>query len=174
MASGVRRYARAALAILAALGLAAGIAVSAGLLAGKPPPDLGLRSAGGQTLLKAPSPSPNSVSSQADLPLYASHPQRDYARIAPLRYKGDGPAALQRLAQVLEKMERTKLTQRSPSYLRAESSTAWMGFTDDLEFWLDEPASVIHLRSGSRLGRKDFGANRERVERIRALFSQAV
>ena len=39
---------------------------------------------------------------------------------------------------------------------------------DDVEFLLDEGASVIHVRSASRLGRKDFGVNRARIEAIRA------
>ncbi|MEY2896226.1 MAG: hypothetical protein RL669_495, partial [Pseudomonadota bacterium] len=29
---------------------------------------------------------------------------------------------------------------------------------------------VIHVRSASRLGRRDFGVNRERVEAIRAAY----
>jgi uncharacterized protein (DUF1499 family) len=44
-------------------------------------------------------------------------------------------------------------------------------FTDDLEFWLDRPASVIQVRSSSRLGRKDFQVNRQRIEAIRAQFT---
>ena len=44
-------------------------------------------------------------------------------------------------------------------------------FTDDVEFVLDEPASVIHMRSASRLGRKDLGANRTRLEAIRNKFN---
>jgi uncharacterized protein (DUF1499 family) len=42
---------------------------------------------------------------------------------------------------------------------------------DDAEFLLDETDSVIHMRSGSRFGRKDFGANRSRLEKIRSLFN---
>ena len=42
-----------------------------------------------------------------------------------------------------------------------------MGFVDDVEFWADPAAGVIQLRSASRLGRKDFGVNRARIEDIR-------
>ena len=31
----------------------------------------------------------------------------------------------------------------------------------------DRTAGVIHVRSASRLGRKDFGVNRERIEALR-------
>jgi uncharacterized protein (DUF1499 family) len=61
---------------------------------------------------------------------------------------------------------------RDAGYLYAESSTPLLKFTDDLEFWLDRPAGVIQLRSASRLGRKDFNVNRERIEKIRAQFTQ--
>jgi uncharacterized protein (DUF1499 family) len=43
-----------------------------------------------------------------------------------------------------------------------------MGYVDDVEFYLDEGANVIHVRSASRLGKSDLGVNRQRVEEIRA------
>jgi uncharacterized protein (DUF1499 family) len=48
-----------------------------------------------------------------------------------------------------------------------------MGYVDDTEFYLDEKAGVIQVRSASRLGRSDFGVNRERIESIRAQLAQA-
>jgi uncharacterized protein (DUF1499 family) len=47
-----------------------------------------------------------------------------------------------------------------------------MGFVDDVEFFLDEGANVIHVRSASRLGQSDLGVNRKRVETIRAKFNE--
>jgi len=49
-----------------------------------------------------------------------------------------------------------------------------MGFVDDVEFLLDEKAGVIHVRSASRLGRSDFGVNRDRVETIRRQIASAM
>ena len=43
-----------------------------------------------------------------------------------------------------------------------------MGYVDDVEFYLDRALGAIHVRSASRLGRSDFGVNRERIEAIRA------
>jgi uncharacterized protein (DUF1499 family) len=37
-----------------------------------------------------------------------------------------------------------------------------------VEFWFDENAKVIHVRSASRIGHSDLGVNRERVDEIRA------
>jgi uncharacterized protein (DUF1499 family) len=135
-----------------------------GLLAGKQP-SLGLRDG----KLKPPSKTPNSVSSQADA--YPDHPQRDYARVEPLRYSGDGADAMKRLAGVLRGMDRMEVLKEEPGYLYAQQRTALMKYTDDVEFALDANAGVIHVRSASRLGRKDFGVNRARIEAIRKRFN---
>ena len=157
--------------ILKLLGLTgAGLALAVlgagqiGLFAGAPPARTGV--ADGR--LQPPSNTPNSVSSQALL--YPDHPQRSYAAMEPLQFSGTGSAALQRLATVVLALEGTVIVEQRPDYIRAESTTRLMGFKDDLEFWLDAPAKVIHFRSASRMGAKDFGVNRARMETIRARF----
>ena len=52
-------------------------------------------------------------------------------------------------------------------YLYAQFATRWLGFVDDGEFWVDPAAGVVHVRSASRVGRSDFGVNRQRIEAIR-------
>ena len=142
------------------------IAGQMGLLAGKAPSRLGVTDG----RLKPPSSTPNSVSSQASL--YPDHPQQAYAAIAPLTFKGDGEAAIKQLAQVLTQMPRTVIVTQNADYLYAQSTTALLKFTDDVEFWLDQPNHVIQARSSSRLGRKDLGVNRARLEAIRAAFAE--
>jgi uncharacterized protein (DUF1499 family) len=153
----------ALLMLVLALGLV--IAGQLGFLAGTPPQKLGLSDG----RLAPPSKNPNSVSSQTGL--YPDHPQKDYAAIEPLKFTGDGEAAMEKLAALLQKSERTIVTGRGKNYIYAQTTTQWLKFTDDTEFMLDSPAGVIHVRSSSRLGRKDFGANRARIEAIRARFS---
>jgi uncharacterized protein (DUF1499 family) len=138
-----------------------------GFLRGQPPPGLGVQ----QGRLKPPSDTPNSVSSQAGL--YPDHPQRSYAEVAPFKYAGDGKVAIQSLAALLKASERCVLVKREPSYLYAQCTTRWLKFTDDVELALDEAASVIHVRSASRLGQKDLGVNRARVEALRTRFEQS-
>jgi len=53
-------------------------------------------------------------------------------------------------------------------YLAAEYTSKVFGFVDDLEARLDAEAGVIHLRSASRVGRSDFGANAGRVAALSA------
>lgn len=137
-----------------------------GFLAGTAPGDLGVKAG----RLKPPSLAPNSVSSQASL--YPDHPQLGYASVAPLAYQGDGTAAMTKLASILKNTAGTVVVTATDHYLYAQSSTRWLRFTDDVEFWLDDTAKVIHVRSASRIGRGDWGVNRNRVEAIRSQFMQ--
>lgn len=149
------------------LALAASLVVAGqvGLLSGKVPQNLGVT--GGR--LSPPSKTPNSVSSQAML--YPDHPQKIYANIAPLTYFGDGDAAMARLASLLQGFERTVVVVNEQGYIYAQCRTPLLKFTDDLQFWLDKQNGVIQVRSASRLGNKDYGVNRARVETIRVRFS---
>lgn len=144
--------------------LALVIAGQLDLLAGKLPANLGVTDG----RLKPPSKTPNSVSSQAAF--YPDHPQKDYAAVAPLKFSGDGEAAMARLAELLQNTERTVIVRREPGYIYAQSRTALLKFTDDMEFWLDRANGVIQVRSSSRLGRKDYEVNRARIEALRARF----
>ncbi len=147
--------------------LGAGVLIGGqlGLLSGKMPENLGVTAG----KFQPPSLTPNSVSSQAVL--YPERPQKDYASISPLTYSGDGSTAMSKLALILKSKKGTVLITTQPDYLYAQSTTAVLKFTDDVEFWLDSQNSVIQVRSASRLGRKDFGVNRARIEAIRAQFS---
>jgi uncharacterized protein (DUF1499 family) len=94
---------------------------------------------------------------------------RAYAEIAPLPLQGDGPATLARLRQLLQDMPGVTIVEDGgDGYLYAQCTTRWMKFVDDLELWVDPVQQVVQVRSASRVGRKDFGVNRERVETLRA------
>lgn len=147
---------------IALLGFAGVIAGQLGALAGSPPKRLGVA----EGRLKPPSSTPNSVSSQASL--YPGHPQLAYAAMEPIKLKGDGAGTMRRLAELLRASAGVQLVTDDPDYLYAQWSTPVLKFTDDVEFWLDRQAGVIHFRSASRIGRKDFGVNRARMESIRA------
>lgn len=153
-----------ALAVLLVLLVAAG---QLGLLSGTPPSSLGVR----EGRLQPPSRTENSVSSQAAL--HPQHAMREYAQIAPLALRGDSAATLARLRKVIETMPGAKLVKSEPDYVYAQFATRLLGFVDDAEFWFDPAAGAIQLRSASRLGRKDFGVNRARIEAIRARLATA-
>lgn len=58
----------------------------------------------------------------------------------------------------------------SADYLHAECKSTVFGFVDDLELHLRPREGVIAVRSAARLGYSDLGANRRRVERLRAML----
>lgn len=149
--------------VLAGLALVALLAGQLGLLSGRMPDDLGVKDG----KLKPPSPTENSVSSQAGL--YPDHPMRAYADIAPLPLNGDGPATMAKLTKLLQAMPGVKIIEnKGDGYLYAQCTTRLMKFVDDLELWFDPVHQVVQVRSASRVGRKDFGVNRQRVEALRA------
>jgi uncharacterized protein (DUF1499 family) len=160
------RYLILFLLAVAIVALALLIAGQLGLLRGKAPQDLGFKDG----KLKRPSRTPNSVTSQADL--WPDHPQQAYSTIAPFKISGDGSAEMKKIAEALQAMPRTAIIQQEPSYLYAQCTTQLLKFTDDVEFALDAPAGLIHVRSASRLGQKDFGVNRARTEALRAAISR--
>jgi uncharacterized protein (DUF1499 family) len=110
-----------------------------------------------------PTRKPNWVSSQVD----GSDPHY----IAPLRFEGDARAAMRRLKDVIARMPRVEIREVRDDYLDAEFSTPLLGFVDDVEFYND--GRVIHTRSSPRLGVRDFGVNRKRIEAIRKAFAAA-
>jgi uncharacterized protein (DUF1499 family) len=124
-------------------------------LRGIRPRDLGVRDG---RFTAARSWKPNWVSSQVE----AGDPHY----IAPLKVAGDAAAAIQRVAQAVGARPRAQVVEQKGNYLYAEFSTALMGFTDDVEFHAD--GNVVHVRSSSRLGIRDFDVNRKRVEALRA------
>lgn len=156
-----------AVIVVVVLVIAVVLAGQAGLLKGRPPQDLGVRDG----RLKPPSRTENSVTSQAAL--YPDAPQRAYAQIEPLPLRGDGSATLARLKAIVEATDGAAVVRSTPDYLYAQYTTRLMKFVDDVEFWVDPVAGVVQVRSASRLGQRDFGANRQRIEAVRAALAAA-
>ena len=100
---------------------------------------------------------PNCVSSQAD-PADREH------YIPPIAFRG----RMEDLRRAVESMPRSTVIVADRSYIYAEYRTALMRYVDDVELYYDERAGVVHVRSASRLGRRDFGVNRRRIEELRA------
>lgn len=144
----------------AAAGLALHVATTTGdtVFAGKRPDTLGVTDG----RLPRCKRSPNCVSSQAD----ASDAEH---YIAPIRFKGSALEAIAAVRKAVLSMDRATVVRHEANYLYAEFRSRLMGFVDDVEFTYDEKAGAIHVRSASRLGRRDFGVNRKRVEAIRSI-----
>ena len=146
---------------IATLALLVLLAAQLGAFSGTAPDNLGVRDG----KLRAPSKTPNSVSSQADL--WPQHPMQYYALIAPLALRGSGPETIARIRRIVEAMPGARVVQSRDDYLYVQFTTRWMKFVDDAEFWFDPAAQAVQVRSASRIGRKDFGVNRARIQAIR-------
>jgi uncharacterized protein (DUF1499 family) len=97
----------------------------------------------------------------------------DQHLIEPLAVPAGMVNPMGQLLKVLQQMPRVKLVAQEDHYLHLEVRTAWFRFVDDVEFYWDQQASCIHVRSASRIGYSDLGTNRRRVERIRRQFRQS-
>jgi uncharacterized protein (DUF1499 family) len=162
------RRSLAAIALIvagAAAGLALHLATAKGdtMFAGNRPDYLGVKDG----RLARPRSTPNCVSSQAD-PADKEH------FIEPIQFKGTALEAIAAARKAVEGMARATVVRDEGNYLYAEFKSKLMGFVDDVEFTYDEKAGALHVRSASRLGRRDFGVNRKRVEDLRARIEKRV
>jgi len=93
-------------------------------------------------------------------------------RILPLAYAGSLEVAKERLNQVILSHENARIITQNGDYWHVEFTSRWMSFVDDVEFYFMESEELIHVRSASRMGYYDYGANRKRVEKIRFRFEK--
>lgn len=98
---------------------------------------------------------PNCVNSYSDTGASA---------IAPLRAT---TAQWQDLKVWLSQQENWSITEETSDFLQAVVKTPLMQFRDDVQLAFDPEVGEIQVRSSSRLGISDMGANRARVENLR-------
>lgn len=119
--------------------------------------------AGGVTdgrLAACPS-SPNCVSSFADT-------DDSVHRVDVLPVTGSAEETMDALVRAIESMPRSKIITREGAYLHAEFRSRLIRYVDDLELLVQSESGVVHVRSASRIGHSDLGANRKRVGALRA------
>ena len=104
---------------------------------------------------------PNCVSTEATGSRHA---------IPPLPFRGTPEAAQAHARAALLQEPRVRIVLEAPGYLRAEARSRFFRFVDDVEVVVDGPAKLVRFRSASRIGRKDFGVNRARMERFGERF----
>jgi len=114
----------------------------------------------------APCPNtPNCVSSTA--------PNEEHY-VPPLRYTGNKDAAYRTLAALIVSYPRARIVAKDANYLRAEFRSALFRFVDDVEFVFSPDQPMIDVRSASRVGYSDLGANRRRIEDIRKRWDETL
>ena len=91
--------------------------------------------------------------------------------IAPLAFTGDPDAAFASLIALVEAEPHAQLVTRDGDYVHATWRSPFFGFIDDVELLLDRANRWIAVRSAARVGYGDLGANRARIESLRARWT---
>jgi uncharacterized protein (DUF1499 family) len=144
-------------ALLAALmGVEASFGQPLGAFAGRTPTDLGVNSG----KFKPCDWKPNCVSSHADT-TDAVH------FFTPMPYDLPDAEAERLAGAMLKQLPNTRVVAEGGGYFRAEAKSPKLGFVDDVEVFLDPRSKAVYVRSASRLGIRDFGANRNRMDALK-------
>lgn len=113
--------------------------------------------------LLAPCPSsPNCVSSLSG---------NEDRRVQPLDVSDNRETSMERLQAVLDTLPRVEYDVVGQSRIQARFKSLILRFTDDVTFYVRE-TGVVEVRSASRVGYWDLGANRRRVESLREQLAE--
>ena len=126
---------------------------------GKIPDTIGVR----QSALADCPKTPNCVSTEA---LDGSH------KIDPFRLKGDPGIKWPEVIRTASSLPRSKVIKSTDDYVHLECRSLVFRFVDDLELYLTSSEGLVSIRSAARLGKSDFGVNRERVELLRKMLKE--
>ena len=94
----------------------------------------------------------------------------DRNAIPPLPFTATSESQWQLLLDTVASLPGYKLVKREGDYAHFEARTPLMNYRDDLELLWHRDANQVAIRSASRLGIKDLGANNARVTVIRTLL----
>ncbi|HEY1174042.1 MAG TPA: DUF1499 domain-containing protein [Verrucomicrobiae bacterium] len=100
----------------------------------------------------------------------SSQAEEQMQKVEPIYYNGPIEEAKVRLRMAVDRLPGTTVLADDKVYLHAEFESLVFGFMSDMEFLVDDNRKIIHVRSASRVGYSDMGANRRRVEAVRRLF----
>lgn len=114
-------------------------------------------------LAKCPD-SPNCVSTQSD--------DSDHQMPA-ISFSCEADEMLEKIKRTIQaEFPRANLVSEVDHYLHYEFTSLVFRFVDDVEFFVDDTASLVHFRSASRAGHSDLGANRKRMNKISESLKQ--
>lgn len=90
-----------------------------------------------------------------------------------LPIEADPESAIESMATLVSEQPGTRIVTRTEQYLHTTWTSRVMGFVDDVEFLVTRDsqgnAPVLQVRSASRLGKSDLGANAKRIESLRRM-----
>jgi uncharacterized protein (DUF1499 family) len=122
---------------------------------GKRPDEIGIGPSG----LRGCPKRPNCVSSEAKDEQHA---------IESFRLKGDPNVSWPLIQDEIASIPGWVIVTATDNYIHVECKSRIFRFVDDLELYFNSSNGIISIRSASRTGYSDFGANRRRVEFLRS------
>ena len=72
--------------------------------------------------------------------------------------------AFEKAFKIVSNTPRTKIVEKTDSYIHAEAKTKWRRYTDDLLVKAIPEKGILQVRSESRVGIGDNGVNKKRVD----------
>ena len=72
--------------------------------------------------------------------------------------------AFKKATKIVSNTARTKIVEKTDSYIHAEAKTKWRRYTDDLLVKAIPDKGIIQVRSESRVGIGDNGVNQKRID----------
>lgn len=106
---------------------------------------------------------PNGIASQT---IY------DKKRVDALPMKSSSDATIAALISASQQTGKVKVSSQTEIYLHLVFTTKLMRFKDDVEFLIDIENNLVQVRSESRTGKSDLGANLKRFKKLRELYLQ--
>jgi uncharacterized protein (DUF1499 family) len=93
-------------------------------------------------------------------------------KMKPLSYSTNEEAKT-KIKEIIGTFKRTKLITEEDNYLHFEFRTATFKFVDDVEFYFDDSAKLIHFRSAAQKGYSDMGVNKKRMKKVSILYKDS-
>ena len=90
---------------------------------------------------------------------------------SPVEYAEEHSSSIQQAIESAILAGGGRIISTQPNYLAASYHSSIFRYVDDFEVRIDTTSQLIHIRSASRVGRSDLGANLKRIERFKQLLS---
>lgn len=90
--------------------------------------------------------------------------------IAPISFEGNADEVIDKITTIINNQSGAQVQTQDARSLWATFKTPLLGYIDDLEILVDAENGVAHIRSASRIGQSDLGANRKRIESLRQIL----
>ncbi len=100
----------------------------------------------------------NAITSELPDCIVMTHCVKEDFKVNDLEY------AFRKATKIISNTARTKIVEKTDSFIHAESKTKWRRYTDDLLLKVIPEKGIIQVRSESRVGVGDNGVNQKRVD----------